>query len=314
MSKYSKEDLANNFIQLYKELINNLPHLAVHNFRCENSDYSDQLNDSKNAYLCFNGYGIEDGYYLYDSRWNKNCGDLCYSNKCELCYECTDCDDCYNCNFCQNCERCIDLNYCMDCFSCENCFGCSGLRKAKFCIFNEKYSKEEYEKKLMEVETMTSNEIYEKIENLCLKIPHISMRMRRSENSFGNYVFDCKNSNHVFKGHDLEDCVYAYDSRRLKDCVDVCTQFKSELMYECIEATDNYNSNFVFWSANCSNCEYIMYCFNCEDCFGCFDLKRKKYCILNEEYSKQEYEELVDAIKEGLRERKEYMNFLPDVV
>jgi len=152
MSKYTTEQIVSNFIDLYKQLVDESPHLAVHNFRCENSDYSDQLNTSQNAYKCFNGYDLRDCYYNFDSRWNTDCGDLAYSNNCELCYSCVDCEECYNCNFCQDCERSHDLEYCFDCISCEDCFGCFGLKRAKYQIFNVQYTKDEYEKKLKEIQ------------------------------------------------------------------------------------------------------------------------------------------------------------------
>ena len=261
-----------------------MPHLAVHNFRCENSDYSDQLVDSKNAYLCFNGYGLEDCYFTCDSRWNKNCADLTYSNKCELCYDCLDCDECYNCDYLQDCERCVDCIHGYDCLGCKNCFGCVGMRKAQFHIFNKAYSKEDYFKKLEEVKKMDHGEIVKAIEKQRLKIPHVNMRVRRSENCFGNYIFDSKDTDGTFNVHSVQDGVHITDSQMLKDCIDVDMTFKSELLYEAIEDTDNYDCNFMYWCANCKNCEYIMYCFDCEHCFGCFDLKWKKFHIFNEEY------------------------------
>src|SRR3989338_6405339 len=169
---YSQNELVSNFPQLYKELVTSLPHLATHNYTCENSDYSDQLNECKNAYLCFNGYGLEDCFHLRDSRWNKDCADLSYSNKSELCYECVDCSDCYNCNFCRDCENSRDLWHCYDCFSCSDCFGCVGLQRKEFYIFNQKYSKEEYRSMLPEVRKMTLNEMNQKVEALRAHYPH----------------------------------------------------------------------------------------------------------------------------------------------
>lgn len=313
MFKFTKEELVSNFVQLYKDLIKNLPHLAVHNFRCQNSDYSDQLVDSKNAYLCFNGYGLEDCYYLCDSRWNKNCVDLTYGNKCELCYDCLDCDECYNCDFMQDCERCVDCLYCYDCFGGKNCFGCVGLRNKEYHVFNRPYSKEEYVNQLAEARKMSDKNLRAAMEKQRLKTPQVAMRIRRSENCNGNYIFDSKNVGYGFNVHKIEDGIYMTDSQMLKDSADTDMTFKSELMYEAIEDTDNYNCNFVYWSANSKECEYIMYCFDCEHCFGCFDLKWKKFCILNEQYEEKEYFELVDAIKNGLEERGLYKNFLPEV-
>lgn len=305
------EDIVENFIQKYKKLVCSEPHLAVHNFRCQNSNYSDQLNDSKNAYICFNGYGIEDCYYLSDSRWDKNCADLTHSNKCELCYECIDCESCYNCDFCQDCEQCTDCRHCFDCFSCENCFGCIGLKKKKFYIFNNAFSKDDYTKELAKI---SKGKIKSKLANLRLDTPRLATRTRNIENCFGNYVYDSRNSEYVFKVHNLEDCFYITDSDSLKDCMDADMTFKSQLMYEAIEGTDNYNCNFLFWSANCVDCEYVMYGFNCENCFGCFNLRHKKFQILNQEYPPEKYFELTTKIKESLRGKRTYNNFLPDIV
>ena len=35
---------------------------------------------------------------------------------------------------------------------------------------------------------------------------------------------------------------------------------------------------------------------NCQDCFGCTEMNGKKYCILNKQYTKEEYEELLPKI------------------
>lgn len=151
-------EITQNFPQLYQTLIQKLPHLAVHNFQCENSDYSDQLNDSLNAYVCFNGYGLEDCFYNFDSRWNKNCMDFSHSNKCELCYHCIDTEECYDCDFLQDCEHCTNCSYCYDCFGCENCFGCVGLRKKKFHILNQPYPEKKYFELVNKIKTALKNQ------------------------------------------------------------------------------------------------------------------------------------------------------------
>ena len=47
--------------------------------------------------------------------------------------------------------------------------------------------------------------------------------------------------------------------------------------------------------------EYCFYASSCKNVFGCANLKRKRYCILNKEYSKEEYEKLVQQIKEQMK-------------
>ena len=304
----------NSFPKQYKTLVHASPHLSTHIYLCTNSDYSDQLNESKNAYVCFNGYGLEDCMYNFDSRWNKDCADLSYTNKCELCYECVDTEDSYNCDYLQDCERCTDCAYCFDCFGCSDCFGCVGLRKAHHHIFNKPVNKTKYKEALKEARALPDSEIRTHLETLRLDHPNNAMRIRRSENCFGDYIYDSKNAYYAFKCHELHDCMYMYDSRGMKDSVDIGMMHKSELIFDSIEATENYNCNFIYWCANCNDCEYIMYCFNCDYCFGCFNLKHKRFHILNEPYKPAEYKAKVEEIKKTLREQDNYRNFLPDII
>ncbi|MCX6721969.1 MAG: hypothetical protein NTY04_02160, partial [Candidatus Staskawiczbacteria bacterium] len=63
----------------------------------------------------------------------------------------------------------------------------------------------------------------------------------------------------------------------------------------------NYNVKFC---ELCSNgCSYLEYCFNCDsssNCFGCIGMRKKEYCILNKQYTKEEYEEFVPKIREQM--------------
>jgi hypothetical protein len=48
-----------------------------------------------------------------------------------------------------------------------------------------------------------------------------------------------------------------------------------------------------------------------DNCFGCVSLRKKKYCILNKQYTKEEYEELKEKIIEDMKARGEYGKFPP---
>lgn len=295
------------FLEKLKTLKSTQPHLAMHNFRCENSNYSDQLNDSKNCYLCFNNFLSEDCMYAYDSRWNRDCCDVSYTNKCELCYDGVDLERCYNCDFSQDCEGCDECKFCYDLKGCKNCFGCVGLRRKEFCIFNEEAGEKGYferVKKYVNKGVALDEEGAKKFEELKLKTPRISLNSVNAENCFGNYIVNSKNSYYVHKVHELEDCFYMYDCQEDKDCGDCCAFNKSELCYGCMENTTLYNCNFTYWCANCVDSEYLFYCFDCKNCFGCMDLMHKQYMILNEQYSKEEYFKKLAEVKEGMKEDK----------
>ena len=77
-------------------------------------------------------------------------------------------------------------------------------------------------------------------------------------------------------------------------------------MYETVGSGINLNN--VKFSAICvgdiRNVEYTQYCFGGADLLACIGLRNKQYSILNKQYSKEQYEELIPKIKE-------HMNTMP---
>ncbi|MFA7278308.1 MAG: hypothetical protein WC101_05000, partial [Candidatus Gracilibacteria bacterium] len=58
----------------------------------------------------------------------------------------------------------------------------------------------------------------------------------------------------------------------------------------------------------------LTYCENCvssKDSFGCIGLRQKKYCILNKQYTKEEYEALVPRIIEHMKTTGEWGEYFP---
>jgi CxxC-x17-CxxC domain-containing protein len=72
-----------------------------------------------------------------------------------------------------------------------------------------------------------------------------------------------------------------------------------------------YRSAFTAKSFGCKESLYLDHCVFCEHCFGCVGLKHQKYCILNKQYTKEEYEVLLPQIIEGMIARGEWGEFLP---
>ena len=63
-----------------------------------------------------------------------------------------------------------------------------------------------------------------------------------------------------------------------------------------------------FGSSNNFYCDLLI---GSKNCFGCCSLKHKQYCILNKQYSKEEYEELIVKIIEHMKETGEWGEFFP---
>lgn len=60
-----------------------------------------------------------------------------------------------------------------------------------------------------------------------------------------------------------------------------------------------------------TNVTYCDLCLYSTDCFGCVGLRRKKYCILNKQYTKEEYEKLVPQIIGHMKKTGEFGEFFP---
>jgi hypothetical protein len=68
----------------------------------------------------------------------------------------------------------------------------------------------------------------------------------------------------------------------------------------CVEIDTSYelyDSKFCTYTITLKYCSYCDQCDHLESCFGCIGLKREKYSILNKQYSKEDYERMMDKIK-----------------
>ena len=106
----------------------------------------DHIVNCKNSIECYDSADLEDCGYLIFSFKSKDCYDgHVVVDKCELCYETVSTIDQYNTQFTYASYHSKNSMYLDHSQYCQDCFACSGLQKEKYCIFNKKYSKEEYE-------------------------------------------------------------------------------------------------------------------------------------------------------------------------
>jgi len=64
----------------------------------------------------------------------------------------------------------------------------------------------------------------------------------------------------------------------------------------------------------CRNSQDLFYCDNChgcKNCFGCVGLRKKEYCILNKQFTRQEYEEFLPSIISHMTSTQEWGEFFP---
>src|SRR5436190_2140193 len=64
-------------------------------------------------------------------------------------------------------------------------------------------------------------------------------------------------------------------------------------------------------SDRCYQIGYSMMVFNCHDCFGCYGLKKSEYCILNKQYTEEEYKRLLPKLVEHMKKTGEWGKWFP---
>lgn len=301
------------FFEQFDELIkaSKLINLFVeHN---QNSDYVNQETDDKNCYLNAGGHYNEDCYYNTYSIWGKNNVDNYWVIKSELCYECINCENCNRSTYLQDCLNCSDCHYCRECTGCNFCIGCFGLKHKEYYFFNEKLSHEEYGNKAKEYLKNRSarEEAKEKSRQNFLKFPHRAAKIINCENVTGDYLLGCKD---VYEGYLIDnsrDVKYAYIGLDIKDGRDLSSYGWGEVLFNCASSMKDSFCLAVSSTCNVHFSQYCFVCYNSSNLFGCVGLNHKQYCILNKQYTKEEYENLLQRIIEHMTKSKEYGQFFP---
>lgn len=314
--EYGREfDFSRPFFEQFSELLLAVPKASMAVFNNENSDYTNLQNDSKNCYLTFGCGFMEDCMYSNWCYYAKNCVDCSFSSKSELDYENVDCFQTYQCRFCRDCKNIRESLYCYDCRGCSNCFGCTGLRKKEYYIFNEPYSKEEYQKKVRELLREENQQmVLEKIRELELSHPRAASRMLSCEECTGDDLENSKNCRECFGVRASQDCKFNCDVLESKDQYDADRTGLSELCYEICSGGYYKNCFAAFACSTVNFSQYIYECTGSSNIFGCVGLQRKQYCILNKQYTKEEYEKLVPKIIAHMQKTGEWGEFFPAAI
>lgn len=309
-TEYGRDyDFSRPFFEQFKELMQIVPWPSRSVIRLVNSDYSSNAADLKNCYLCFNTGYSENSAYVVGGWKVNNSFDLYEARNTELSYENYMVDDSYRVFFSNNIEESTDIWFSKDLIGCQNCFGCVNLRGKTYHIFNEPYSKEAYQNFMAKLDLgsyKTKEEFIEKAREMFLKYPVRFTLAIRTVNSTGEHIEMSKNLKFCYCVHESENLAYSqFVEPPASDSYDYTSWGEgASLMYESLECGQECFG--LKFSANCwpgcRDLEYSIFCRSSENLFGCVGLKKKQYCILNKQYTKEEYENLVARIKKQMDE------------
>ncbi len=304
---YGKEyNFSKPFFEQWKELRDIFPQQSLSNSKAVNSDYCNVAEDSKDSYMTSACFIIEKTFYSNRVSEIKDSSDLYVVHRSELCYDDIFCSDCYHVLYSLNCKNCVDSYFLYDCHGCINCFGCTNLRNKSYCMWNEQLSKEEYAKRLAGLDLTSYSTIlrlHKKFKEFYLNALHRFTNQIKVVNSTGDNLEGTKNCQNSFDtAGQVEDSKYLHWALRIKDSYDAGPGVGiGELMYEVFDGgLGSFRSLFTNVVYSSKNVEYSFYCFNCSNLFGCIGLRNKNYCILNKQYSKEEYEKLLPKIIEHM--------------
>lgn len=304
-------DFSRSFFKQYKELMDAVPKAALHTeySTMVNSDYCNSASYMKNGYLCFKHIAGEDCAYTNVALNVKNSLDVAYSSDPELCYDVVDVRRCYKIFFSEDCEDCQNVYFSRDLVGCSDCFGCSNLRQKSYCWFNEQLTKEEYKKRFEKFDfgsIKNIEEMRQRAHEFSLKHPRRAFHGRNNSDVSGDYVYNSKNAHDVYFVADSENVRHCqlFMKGNVQNCQDF-TAFgsSSQWVYDANWTGLNcHNVKFAVWNYRNHDTEYTFGCHGCGYLFGCVGLRKAEYCILNKQYSKEEYFDLVERIKKQMME------------
>lgn len=275
-------------------------------------------NDSNNLDGCFSVFQSEScrecfyGVRLVDC---VECLDGYELSGCRECYEGVFLQRCTRLRFSECCKNCEDSWLLSNCVDCKYCFGCTHLRGARYCIFNEQVTREEYlstvsgfgvdARPLLELARNRFRELL-----LREPTPHIYADQPRANS--GNYLRNtqlCIDSFFCSDATDLVNCAAGSQSRMVLDSV-LFRRLESSV--QAVGCSDGLN---LLCCVSCTNgVERLAYCSHCSDSrdlFGCIGLTKAQYCIFNTQFTPDEYTALRARIEQHMRGRGVWGSFFP---
>lgn len=291
----------NQFLKEFEVLRKKFPVSSTIASGNENCDYTDDCFKSRNCYYVFNSAEMEDCLYVTEGYKEVNDVDCDYGLLNEGNCECIDFTESNSCYLSQLFNRCFNLWYSQFCTDCHDCFGCTNLANKAYCIFNVQHTKAEYETRLPKLKKMPRDEVLKKLEENIKKLPQLHSDYFNNENSeYCDYAYKDTNCYFCFDSSNDTDCGYLTTSHECKDCWDLNNSIRVEQSAEISETADSYNCYMLWDSERCYDSYYLDDCSDCHNCFGCVALEHKRYCILNIQYTKEEYEKKVVKLKKEL--------------
>ena len=303
---YGREyDFKKPFFLQWRELMEAVPHMSLMQMRGSvNSEYANFTIDIKNVYLSTSVLYSENIYYSHTVDDSKDAYDCLNDKNLEMTYWNIEGARNYRAHFTLRTRDCLESAFLFDCTNCQHCFMSSNIRSKQYVFRNKQLTKEQYQAEMAKIDMGSArqlDELYKEFKAMTARAIHKYANVLKTVGSTGDNLENCKNVQQAFDAYDCENLRYTVRTVGAKDVYDVYGS-KMELGYECVAAgLDSYNGRVTMFGDQVKDSSYADWCTGVSNLFGCVAIKKKQYCILNKQYTKEEYEELLPKILQHMK-------------
>lgn len=314
---YGREmDFSRPFFEQFAELQTVVPRMSLTVAQVEDCPYVNLIWFCKNCYMCVDQGWCEDAYYSYATYHSRSVSDCAFARNCELGYELVDCTKCYQSHHLIDCTDCTDASFCVDCQQCSNVAFSKNLRGKQYCLFDKQVTKQQWEEFMNDMKSGSEAQ-YETHRKEWQQLMQQTLRRAthnlQCDQCVGDYLRQSKDCHMCFDCDESRDLRYCTRiDEKVSTAMDIDHGSTAEVAYE--GTSIGGNSIFFTIASYSPTNNNLLYCdtpMNSSNCFGCVSAKNMRYCILNKQYTKDEYEKLAAKVIEHMRTSGEYGEFFP---
>jgi hypothetical protein len=295
-------DSSKPLIEQFNRLQELVPREALIILNSTNSDYGNNIRESKDCYFSFLIATSEKVLYSMWMVGDKECMDDHKVVDSELVLHSVDIAKSYRSAYLQDSSDCSECYFSYDLKGCNHCLFSYNLRNKSYLVRNKQVTKEEYEEEIGKVLNGSFKSFLE-AQNEYTRLKAQALRrfafILKSSNVTGNYLQNCGKSIWCFDGVEDEEVRYVASILYSKNTLysySIGMQ-PTEFLFctSVIKGGSNIKNSFNLF--NCSDCAWCDSSLSSSNCIACVGLKSKEYCILNKQYTKEEYGRIAGEIE-----------------
>lgn len=314
LSYWQDYDPQRSFFEQFHEFINKVPSPNLPKYwLTENASFWNEVLNSKNVYLstlvvmdCWDVFYSanvkENSHTVFNSNMVRNNSSDVYSSAWIL-----ESTSIFYSRFIRNS---YNIWFSSNLIWCNNCFLCEHLENQSYCIKNQQYTKEEYEK---EKERLLSHkESFEK-------------RFSELSSTWANHGSHGVTGAFIHDSENVKNWYMSYQIKHGKNVLIRWGKWVNENVWDIIWWWTVWNdylywvnwawawSHHIYCSSHVvwSHVYYSYYLSDCSYCFWCVWLLNKQFCIFNKQYTKEEWFDKIEEIFLSMERSGELGAFFP---